>query len=121
MILTMMLSNMMNGMAIIISADNSIVIFCLKVMALSLTNSSKCFLYSFVPLNQTSNFFDPLTKHTEAKSRNGVVGSSGKITPNIPRPMKIKPSVIYINFLMFLILLTLLANYCFYHNMFPYF
>jgi hypothetical protein len=97
-ILMNILSNIMSGIAIIQSANTLMVTFCLIVIALFLTNSSKCFLYSFVPLNQTSNLLDPLTKKKEANSNSGVVGSSGKITPNIPNPMNTKPKKIYKNF-----------------------
>ncbi len=105
-------------MAIIKSAVSSIVSFCLKVIALFLTNPSKCFLYIFVPLNQTSNLFDPLTKQTEAKRRKGVVGKSGRIIPMIPRNMNKKPSAIYTTFLIFFILSTLLIYLQYtYHSM----
>ena len=73
------------------SADNRIIHFFFNVIALLLTNSSKCFLYSLVPLNQISNFLDPLTKHTDAKRNKGVVGNNGNTIPTMPNPRKKNP------------------------------
>lgn len=100
-----MLSRIKKGIAIIASANNKIVVFCLNVIDLFITNSSKCFLYTFVPLNQTSNLLDPLTKQKDAKSKNGVVGNKGKIIPIIPINMKTNPNVIYITFIIFVMAL----------------
>ena len=100
------LSNIINGMAIIQSANRLIVTFCLTVIALFLTNSSKCFSYNLVPLNQISNFLDPLTKQNEANRRKGVVGSIGKIIPTIPKPINTKPKNIYMNFFTLMMVLT---------------
>ena len=80
-----------NGIAIIQSADRRMINFFFNVIARFFTNSSKCFLYIVVPLNQISNFLDPLTKQKEANSNKGVVGNSGSIIPTIPNPIKIKP------------------------------
>ncbi len=91
MVFTIKLSDRMNGMAIIQSANALIVIFCCSVNALSFKNPSKCFLYSVVPLNQRSNLSDPLTKQADANSKKGVVGTSGRIIPIIPKPIKKNP------------------------------
>ena len=80
------------GKAIITSAVNKIVHFCLSGMAFSLTKSSKYFLYSFVPLNQISNFGDPFTKQNAARRNNGVVGKIGNIIPTIPKPTHKSPT-----------------------------
>ena len=74
------------------SAVSKIVHFCFNGIALSLTKSSKYFLYSFVPLNQRSNLSDPFTKKKAANRNNGVVGNIGKIIPIIPNPRNKKPS-----------------------------
>lgn len=95
MILIRMLSKMKNGKAMVKSANNKIVIFCFNVILLSRTKLSKCFLYIEVPLNQTSNFFEPLTKKKEANNKSGVVGTTGRMIPMIPIPMHIKPAIIY--------------------------
>ena len=90
-ILTGMLSKIIKGIAIIASANNKMESLCFRVMALSLTKSSKYFLYSFVPLNQTSNFLDPFTKQKAANRNNGVVGKTGKTIPIIPNPRDKNP------------------------------
>ena len=73
------------------SANNNIVSFCFSVIDLSFTKSSKYFLYSFVPLNQTSNFSEPFTKQNAANRNNGVVGNTGKTIPIIPNPRDKNP------------------------------
>lgn len=86
-----MLSIRKNGNAIMASAVRRIVHFCFNGIALSLTKSSKYFLYSFVPLNQRSNLSDPFTKKKAANRNNGVVGNIGKIIPMIPNPTNKNP------------------------------
>lgn len=103
MILTCSLSTVKNAMAIMLSAKRLSVIFCFKVMLLSFTNPSKCFLYRSVPLNHTSNFSDPFTKQKDASSNSGVVGITGNIIPTIPKPKLINPAKINNNFVNLLI------------------
>lgn len=100
------------GKAIITSAVNKIVHFCLSGMAFSLTKSSKYFLYSFVPLNQISNFGDPFTKQNAARRNNGVVGKIGNTIPTIPKPTHKSPTNIKIQLRTVLIMiLSLLYSY----------
>ena len=91
------------GIAIIASANNNSVHFCLRVIALSLTKSSRCLLYIFVPLNQRSNLSEPFTKQYAARRKKGVVGSIGNIIPTIPNPTHKSPISIYTQLIMVLI------------------
>ena len=90
-----MLFKIIIGKAIIKSAKASKHIFCFKVIALSLTKLSRCFLYNFVLVNQLLNLSDPFAKQNDAKRRNGVVGSTGKTTPILPKITAITPIIIY--------------------------
>ena len=99
------------GKAIITSAVNKIVHFCLSGMAFSLTKSSKYFLYSFVPLNQISNFGDPFTKQNAARRNNGVVGKIGNTIPTIPKPTHKSPTNIKIQLRTVLIMIMISPFY----------
>lgn len=72
--------------------------FVFKVMARFLSKLARWFLYSVVPLNHLLNLAEPLAKQKEARSRNGVVGSIGIITPMAPMPKNKKPSAMYMYF-----------------------
>ena len=74
-----------------VSANANKITFCFNVIALSLTNDSKCFLYTLVFINQVLNLSDPLAKQNDANNRNGVVGRIGKITPIAPKANATKP------------------------------
>lgn len=52
-------------------------------------------MYSLVDKNQSLNFFDPLAKKKEARSKNGVVGKTGSTTPTAPMVKNKNPSDIY--------------------------
>jgi hypothetical protein len=58
-------------------------------------NSSKWFLYSFVPANQRLNRSEPLEKKDDASNKKGVVGKMGTTTPIEPIATKTNPNVIY--------------------------
>ena len=104
--LTNRLSNIINGKSIIKSANKSNDHFCFNVIALLFTNDSKCFLYNFVLLNHLSNLFEPLAKQYDAKSKNGVVGSTGSTTPIEPKANDIIPAVRYRYFFILFINIT---------------
>jgi hypothetical protein len=59
-----------------------------------------------VPLNQISNRSDPFTKQKDANSNSGVVGNTGRMTPNSPKPKEIKPIMIYIILITFLMVIA---------------
>ena len=88
-------------------------IFALSGIAFSLTKSSKYFLYSFVPLNQRSNFGDPFTKQNAARRKNGVVGKIGNTIPTIPKPTHKSPTNIKIQLrtVLLIMILSLLYSY----------
>jgi len=105
------LSKIISGNSIIKSANNNIVIFCFNVIAFFFIKLSKCFLYIFVLLNQTSNLSDPFTKKKDANSKNGVVGSIGNIIPIAPSVKHINPIDTHINFLhLFIVTPSLTSN-----------
>lgn len=85
-------------------ANKRILIFVAIFISRFLKNSSKCFLYNFVPLNQRSIRSDPFIKKKEAINKNTVVGITGTTTPIIPIPTKTNPRTIKIN------LFSLLVN-----------
>jgi hypothetical protein len=66
----------------------------------------------FVPLNQISNRSEPFTKQKEANSNNGVVGNTGRMTPNSPKPKEIKPIMIYRNLITFLMVIASSLAWC---------
>ena len=76
-----------------VEARASVYTLVLSVMALSFTKLSKLFLYSLVPVNQRWKRSEPLAKQKEVANKKGVVGRTGKITPNKPRPKQMKPTV----------------------------
>ncbi len=90
--LSAQLSLMMNGMAIMQSANRRIDSFCFNVISRFRTNPSRCFLYSRLSLNHTSNLFEPRIKQYDANRRSGVVGIIGRTMPIMPSPRDRKPA-----------------------------
>ena len=64
------------------------------VMALFWTKLSRCFLYKFVPMNQSCSFFELLAKQNSVAMKNGTVGRIGSTIPIVPSPRQRNPSTI---------------------------
>ena len=65
--------------------------FVFRVIVRFSTKLSRCFLYRFVPVNHLWNLADPFARQKDARSRKGVVGSTGSTTPTAPIPIDRKP------------------------------
>ena len=63
-----------------------IVLFCTKL--------SRCFLYKFVPMNQSCSFFELLANQNSVAMKNGTVGRIGSTIPIVPSPRQRNPSTI---------------------------
>lgn len=78
-----------------------IVAFVLTVIPFFLTKASRCFLYIFVPINQSCSFFEDLAKQKTVTRKNGTVGRIGNTIPTQPRLRQIQPRIKYNNLLSF--------------------
>jgi hypothetical protein len=74
-----------------VEAKLNIYTLVLRGMERDSMKDSRCFLYRPVDKNQRLNRSDPLAKKNAAKSKKGVVGSTGKTVPIAPSPKKKKP------------------------------
>lgn len=78
-----------------------IVAFVLTVIPFFLTKDSRCFLYIFVPTNQSCSFCEDLAKQKTVTRKNGTVGKIGNTMPTQPRPRQMQPRIKYNNLFSF--------------------
>ena len=63
------------------------------VMPFFFTKLSRCFLYIFVPTNQSWSFWDEFAKQNTVTRKKGTVGKIGSAMPTHPNPRQTNPKI----------------------------
>ena len=77
--------NTVTGIIILTLVFNVIPRFCIK--------DSRCFLYIFVPTNQSCSFCEDFAKQNTVNRKNGTVGKIGSTIPTHPIPRQMQPKI----------------------------